>query len=285
MATGVYCIRNLITSQYYIGSAAISIEKRWAEHSRDLRVNRHHNYLLQAHWRFYGASSFRFSVLEECPPEKCIEREQYFIDIFDPAYNICRVAGSTLGRKHSTASRAKMSASCMGRKLSPETRAKISAAGMSRPKSAATIAKLSASLMGHKLSQETRRKIGVAASGNTRCLGRQVSPETRYRMSIAQRGREACAPETRAKLSAAGRLRIQSPVTRAKIGAANRRRICSPETGAKISAANRRRKCSIATRLKMHASRMRYLEAHRAILPSFVLSAPSIPLAVPVVPV
>lgn len=39
--------------------------------------------------------------LEYCPAEKCIEREQYYLDLLHPEYNVLKKAGSLLGFKHS----------------------------------------------------------------------------------------------------------------------------------------------------------------------------------------
>lgn len=132
--TGVYCIRNISTGSFYIGSSATDITRRWSFHVRFLNKGTHHNYRLQADWRLYGAPIFNFSVLEECPSNKCIELEQWFIDIFDPTYNVARIAGAPfLGRHHTPEELAKMSAAMKGRKFSPEHRAKISAAKKGRP--------------------------------------------------------------------------------------------------------------------------------------------------------
>lgn len=48
----------------------------------------------------YGYASCKEDILEYCAPEECIKREQYYIDTFKPEYNILKVAGSTLGYKH-----------------------------------------------------------------------------------------------------------------------------------------------------------------------------------------
>jgi group I intron endonuclease len=47
-------------------------------------------------------------ILEYCAAEKCLEREQYYLDLLTPEYNILKVAGSSLGRKHSDEAKAKM---------------------------------------------------------------------------------------------------------------------------------------------------------------------------------
>ena len=46
--------------------------------------------------------------MEYCTKENVLEREQYYIDILKPVYNIVEKAGSTLGYKHTDASKAKM---------------------------------------------------------------------------------------------------------------------------------------------------------------------------------
>ena len=40
-------------------------------------------------------------ILEYCNKESLINKEQYYMDILKPQYNICKTAGSTLGFKHS----------------------------------------------------------------------------------------------------------------------------------------------------------------------------------------
>ena len=42
-----------------------------------------------------------YEILEYCEPKKCIEREQHYIDLLKPEYNILLKAGSLLGYKHS----------------------------------------------------------------------------------------------------------------------------------------------------------------------------------------
>ena len=211
--TGIYCIRNLINGHLYIGSAAMGFKERWHCHRHDLRTGRHHNAHLQAAWYFYGESSFRFSALEECPPEKCVEREQYFIDIFDPEYNICRVAGSSLGMKHSIEAKAKIGAASRLRTMSLAARAKISAALRGRP--------------GRIPSLETRHKISMAKRGYIH------SEVARLKMSLARRGRPFSA-QHKAALSIARKGLHHSPATLLKMSAAQKRRFSFTSTINKI---------------------------------------------------
>ena len=39
-------------------------------------------------------------ILEYCDKNNVIEREQYYMDLIKPQYNIVEIAGSTLGYKH-----------------------------------------------------------------------------------------------------------------------------------------------------------------------------------------
>jgi group I intron endonuclease len=51
----------------------------------------------------YGYSGFRLYILEYCDAEQLIAREQYYINLLSPQYNILQVAGSSLGTKLSEA--------------------------------------------------------------------------------------------------------------------------------------------------------------------------------------
>jgi group I intron endonuclease len=47
----------------------------------------------------YGYSAFSLRILEYCNKEDLIAREQYYIDLYKPEYNILKVAGSSIGFK------------------------------------------------------------------------------------------------------------------------------------------------------------------------------------------
>lgn len=51
----------------------------------------------------YGYSAFRLEILEYCDIGLLIEREQYYLNLLKPEYNILTIAGSSLGFKHSPA--------------------------------------------------------------------------------------------------------------------------------------------------------------------------------------
>jgi group I intron endonuclease len=67
-------------------------------------------------------------ILEYCDSKDLIKREQYYINLLKPKYNIMKIAGSRLGSGHTEETRAKMSILRTGKKHSEETKAKMSSA-------------------------------------------------------------------------------------------------------------------------------------------------------------
>jgi group I intron endonuclease len=99
--SGIYKITNRINGKFYIGSA-VDIKNRFSTHVSELKNKTHSNYHLQRAWDKYGKENFIFEVLEEIIDiNSLLLREQHFLDILTPEYNICKIASSTLGIKYS----------------------------------------------------------------------------------------------------------------------------------------------------------------------------------------
>jgi len=94
----IYSIQNILNNKQYIGSTVDYISRKRV-HLSDLVLNKHHSIFLQRSWNKYGSENFRFFILEN-NIENLIEREQYWIDLLKPKYNMCKIAGSPLGFKH-----------------------------------------------------------------------------------------------------------------------------------------------------------------------------------------
>lgn len=159
---GIYKIENRVTGDCYIGSA-VNFIKRARVHKHLLNKGKHDCIHLQRAVAKYGPSNFCMKPLLVCRREDLLFFEQRAIDIFNPAYNIQRVAGSNLGKIYSTESRAKMSAAKIGRKQSPEHRASISAALKGKPKapfSPSHIEKLRISHLGRTPGNKGKKKVG-----------------------------------------------------------------------------------------------------------------------------
>lgn len=242
MASGIYKIENKINGKLYIGSA-VNIEARWRGHRCDLEKGKHHSSILQRAWRKYGSEAFSFVSLMVCAKEDLIFYEQRALDVMLPSYNICRVAGSSLGCKMPDSMKEKMS----NRVISAETREKLRAAALGNTyrrgkKTPADVVEVIAKAktgvplteehknkireanLGHSVSQEVRDAISKAQKGNTHTRGRKVSEETKEKISKALTGR-VFSEETKAKMKAARNKRGPvSEETRAKMSAAQRRR-------------------------------------------------------------
>lgn len=86
MESGIYQIKNKSNNKVYIGSS-IDVQKRFYKHLWMLRKNCHDNQYLQKSFNFYGENLFEFSVLELCESKNLVERENYYIDLF----NSCKI--------------------------------------------------------------------------------------------------------------------------------------------------------------------------------------------------
>lgn len=148
----IYKILNKKTGDFYIGSA-VNVKKRWNVHKCLLRKGLHHSIILQRAWNKYGENEFAFHIIEHVIDVKFIyEREQFYIDLTHPKYNVCKVAGKygRLGIKHTEESINKMriastgNSNRKGKKCSIESKAlmKISNKGKGRPHSVEFINKL-----------------------------------------------------------------------------------------------------------------------------------------------
>jgi len=56
----------------------------------------------------YGYANFSLEILEYCDPTDAVKREQYYLDLLKPEYNILKTAASSFGFKHSLETKAKM---------------------------------------------------------------------------------------------------------------------------------------------------------------------------------
>lgn len=124
-------------------------------HRSDLRCGRHHNHMLQAHWRKYGPNAFSYSTLETCQIEDIDELEGWWLSEMVGHASCCNV-GTTPG------------AAMRGVKFSAEHRDKISAGHLGKKKGPAT--------------NEARLNMSLAQIGKIR------SAETRLKMSAWQKG-------------------------------------------------------------------------------------------------
>ena len=122
---GIYKIQSIIKPRRcYVGSS-INIKKRWNDHLKRLRNNHHENIKLQRHYNKYGESDFVFIILEPCLPNFLLIREQYYIDKFNPYFNLSKKASGGNYGKLSEKHKRKISEAHKGRKKSEEHKRNI----------------------------------------------------------------------------------------------------------------------------------------------------------------
>ena len=238
-SSGIYAIQNTVNGKVYIGSS-VNLRKRKAQHWLALGKGTHKNKILQNAWNKHGSDGFRFVILEHCPIEQLLYREQFYLDQCSQ-YNICPTAGNTLGMKHTPEARAKIVEA--KKHLSPETYARMSAAhkgkqvGDKNPN------------FGRKHTPEALAKIGAASLGRVTFSGKKHTEETKKKISARKIGVKL-SDETRAKMSASHMGVKHSPEAPAKTAAALKGRKFSDEHRARIAAAAKGRKWSDGQREK-----------------------------------
>ena len=110
MTSGVYAIVNRRDGNCYIGASG-DIVRRHTGHLHDLRAATHCSAALQSAWDLDGEGAFVFTVLQECTPDECVCREQWWMDFLHPSYNTFRKAAASgvrqvrLGRSQRLAQR------------------------------------------------------------------------------------------------------------------------------------------------------------------------------------
>lgn len=156
---GIYCWINNINDKIYVGSSVNLTERFYKYYSvkhLTMRNTPIHNAILK-----YGYSNFSLAILEYIADKgEIIGKEQYYLDLLNPNYNVLEVAGSTLGYKHTE----ETLKGFKERILSEEARNNLSIAATGRILSEEVREKISEKRKGIKLTEETRAKISKSAS-------------------------------------------------------------------------------------------------------------------------
>lgn len=108
--SGIYLIISLIDSRVYIGSSKC-LYKRYLYHREDLIKKKHCNHHLQRFCNKHGIENLSFELLEYCDKGIILEREQYYLDTYNPSvirFNHLKKATGGF-EKHSKKSKLKMS--------------------------------------------------------------------------------------------------------------------------------------------------------------------------------
>ena len=115
MSSGIYIIVNTENHKIYVGSTN-RLNTRKNQHWYSLRHNKHPNKHLQSAWNKYGEDCFEFRIIELCPENKLIGREDYWIKHYNSmdrklGYNLVTAQRVTFTKEH----KRHISESCIGR--------------------------------------------------------------------------------------------------------------------------------------------------------------------------
>lgn len=100
--SGVYRLINKINGKSYIGSS-ISLSNRFSNYYylSSLTSQVKGSIIIYRALLKYGYKNFNLDILEYCESNMLRKREQYYINIIKPEYNILKINKNNLGSKHS----------------------------------------------------------------------------------------------------------------------------------------------------------------------------------------
>lgn len=288
---GVYALVNRKNKKLYIGSATGKVKDRFRGHDNELSKGIHCNRYLQHAWNRDG-DQFVLVVIENCSPERCIEREQFWMDYFrswdrNLGYNLSPTAGNNSGLKYSKESRARIAANTKKAWDDPEKRRLMVKANQERitQEFRDNAAKLQEERWKNQeyadhVSSELKRVWSDPDRRREqaeRRKGTKHSKETKAKMSASQLKRPPKSEHTRQLLSLANLGKKHSPETRKKLSEVQRGRKQTPEHVANVKAALARpevkekmrqshlgKEPSPETRARMSASLKRVWKRRRA---------------------
>lgn len=101
---GIYRWTNLTNGKFYIGSSS-NLGKRFSGYFSFNFLTRESlktKSLIYTAILKYDYSKFKLDILEYCDPAELLVREQYYLDLLKPEYNILKIAGSSPPRRVGT---------------------------------------------------------------------------------------------------------------------------------------------------------------------------------------
>ena len=111
--SGIYMWTNLLTGDMYIGQST-DLSKRFKKYFTINYIQNRKELIINRALIKYGYVNFSVSILEYCDRCDLTVREQYYLDKFNPQYNILKIAGSSLGFKQSEETKLKISKALKG---------------------------------------------------------------------------------------------------------------------------------------------------------------------------
>jgi len=193
--SGIYRFLCKTNNKLYIGSS-VQLSNKLSEHIKGSKSN----ILLQNAINKYTLEHLIFVIFEYCDEEGLLSREQFYLDCLELEFNILKVAGSSLGYRHTKESLAKFSEEnnpMFGKDPPSKTKTLISKALKGKIHTPETKALLSEAHKSKIISAETRALMSLAKTGENNPIygkigeqcpnfGKIHTPETKVLMSLAK---------------------------------------------------------------------------------------------------
>jgi group I intron endonuclease len=120
--SGIYKFVNKLSGSFYIGSAKNLRTRIYSYFQLSSLLRGKNNSIISKALIKHGYSNFSLEILEYCDVSKLLEREQYYLDLLEPDYNIAKIAGSTIGIPRSEEFKNKLSELQKGKVHTEETK-------------------------------------------------------------------------------------------------------------------------------------------------------------------
>lgn len=185
---GIYIIRSTANHKVYIGSA-YRLSFRLSQHLYAIRKLKHHSKHLQKHFYKYDNGTLSFNLLEVCPVENLIEREQFYLNKFNPfrnnGFNTSEIAGTNRGFKNTEEAKLRMSvirkAKCI--KMSDEFKEARRLTWLGRKHTPEAIENMKRAQANKKYGEDARKNMSLAH------VGKRHTEEQKKKISEGNKGK------------------------------------------------------------------------------------------------
>jgi len=185
--SGVYRWTNLANGKSYIGSG-VNLSVRLALYYSKKSMNtilKKGKSAFYSSILYYGLSNFTLDILEYCDPSDAISKEQNYIDLLKPKYNILSTAGSSFGFQHSKETKALISEAQKARYKNGQKNPMFGKSGENHPffgktHSEESRAKISAVHKGKTCTEETKAKMSEARGTAIKILDKETNATSTY---------------------------------------------------------------------------------------------------------
>lgn len=102
--SGIYCWTNLSSNKSYVGSS-VNLGRRIRQYFNPAYISQISRKSMVIHKALlkHGYSNFKLEIIEYCTPSakrELVKKEQHYIKVLNPEYNVLKIAYSSLGYKH-----------------------------------------------------------------------------------------------------------------------------------------------------------------------------------------